>query len=190
MDSAAEVLPDHHVVHQAAGLVGDGAHPGASVASRWPIRAVHEVDLHLTPRTADWACGAVVAELEAPPAFGRLVVVSHGPSWSRAAEPEQELHAVAVAAGIDALVGDEPAHVVLGGDLNAEPASASHRFLTGLQSPAGRSTAYRNCGESVHGADGGATVDPRNPLTGTDEPTLDGVRPSDHFGVLPDLVQP
>ena len=27
-------------------IVGDGTHHGASVASRWPIRTVHEVELH------------------------------------------------------------------------------------------------------------------------------------------------
>jgi hypothetical protein len=38
------------------GLLGDGRHHGASVASRWPILAVHEVDLHLTPRTGNYSC--------------------------------------------------------------------------------------------------------------------------------------
>src|SRR3954470_3303335 len=38
-----------HVAHQQRGRVGDGSHHGASVASRWALRAVHEVDLHLTP---------------------------------------------------------------------------------------------------------------------------------------------
>jgi len=55
-DSALDVLGDGYAVaHQTQGLVGDGSHRGASVASRWPIAAVHEVDLHLTPRTGDYA---------------------------------------------------------------------------------------------------------------------------------------
>jgi hypothetical protein len=45
------------------GLVGDGRHHGASVASRWPIGQVHEVDLHLNPRTGDYSCGVVCRAL-------------------------------------------------------------------------------------------------------------------------------
>ncbi|HZB60562.1 MAG TPA: endonuclease/exonuclease/phosphatase family protein, partial [Actinomycetota bacterium] len=53
-DQAAELLgAGYHLAHQTLGLVGDGRHHGASVASRWPILQVHEVDLHLTPRTGD-----------------------------------------------------------------------------------------------------------------------------------------
>jgi endonuclease/exonuclease/phosphatase family metal-dependent hydrolase len=184
VDTAREVLgPGWHVVHQEVGLVGDRTHRGASVASRWPFRAVAEVDLHLTPRTADYACGAVVAELEAPPAFGRLMVAGHGPSWARWAERERELQAAAVVRRIDELVAGEPAHVVLGGDLNAGPSSAGVRFLAGEQSLDGESTAYRDCWEAVHPGEPGATFDPRNPLTAVDEPGLDGGRRIDYLFV-------
>ena len=44
---------DYHVAHQAA-RKPDGQ--GAPIASRRPITAVHEVDLHVTPRTAEFAC--------------------------------------------------------------------------------------------------------------------------------------
>jgi hypothetical protein len=48
-DQAVELLgEDYQVAHQTVGLVADGRHHGASVASRWPIGQVHEVDLHLT----------------------------------------------------------------------------------------------------------------------------------------------
>lgn len=66
----------YHLAHQTLGLVGDGRHHGASVASRWPILQVHEVDLHLTPRTGDYSCGTVIAELAAP---------APRPMWSSAA---------------------------------------------------------------------------------------------------------
>src|SRR3954447_10731820 len=39
---------------------------GISIASRWPIRAVHEVDLHFGPRPAGLACSALIAEIAAP----------------------------------------------------------------------------------------------------------------------------
>src|SRR5215211_5054083 len=66
--------PEYHLAHQTRSLVGDGRHHGASVASRWPILEVSEVDLHLTPRTGDDSCGTVVAEVAAPASLGRLLV--------------------------------------------------------------------------------------------------------------------
>jgi endonuclease/exonuclease/phosphatase family metal-dependent hydrolase len=220
-DSARVVLGgEYEFAHQTVGLVGDGRHHGASVASRWPITAVHEVDLHLTPRTGDYSCGAVIAEV-VPPGFGRVLVVCHGNSWPWWAERERELQAVAVVRRINDLLADRPAHVVVGGDFNATPDTASMRFWTGRQSLDGLSTAYRDCWESVHGDALGWTVDPANPLTAKDEPGLDrgrridyllvrcadhgptlaitdcrqvletpvdGVWPSDHFGVLADLA--
>lgn len=180
-DEALELVGDgYHVAHQKLGLVGDGRHHGASVASRWPIRDVHEVDLHLTPRTAGYSCGAVVADVLVPPPIGRLLVVSHGPSWEWWAEHERELQAVAVVRLVETLVSDEPAHVLVGGDFNAEPQASSMRFWTGRQSLDGVSTAYRDCWESVHGAEPGWTFDPANPLTRHDEPDLNRGRRIDY----------
>ena len=180
-DQALDVLgPDWFVAHQTVGLIGDGTHHGASVASRWPIRAVHEVDLHLTPRTGDYSCGAVIADVEAPQPFGRLLVVSHGNSWAWWAERERELQALAVVRRLEELVADEPAHVVLGGDFNATPDTSSMRFFTGRTSLDGVSTAYRDCWESVHGEEPGLTFEPGNPLSAIDEPGLDRGRRIDY----------
>jgi endonuclease/exonuclease/phosphatase family metal-dependent hydrolase len=154
---------------------------------------------------------------------GRLLVVSHGNSWAWWAERERELQALAVVRRIEALLADEPAHVVLGGDFNAVPDTSSMRFLAGRTSLDGVSTAYRDCWESAHGAADGWTFDPTNPLTAIDEPDLDrgrridhllvrcgdhgptlrvedcrlaldepvnGVMPSDHYGVVADLAVP
>jgi endonuclease/exonuclease/phosphatase family metal-dependent hydrolase len=218
-DTAREVLGrQYHLAHQTTGLVGDGAHRGASIASRWPIRAVHEIDLHLTDRTWDYGCGAVLTEIDSP--LGDLLVVSHGNSWAWWAERERELQAVAVVRRIEELLTERPAHVVVGGDFNAEPQTSSMRFFTGRASLDGWSTAYRDAWESVHGEAPGWTFDPRNPLTAVDEPGLDrgrridhllvrcgdhgptvriadaglavhepvdGVQPSDHYGVFADL---
>jgi endonuclease/exonuclease/phosphatase family metal-dependent hydrolase len=177
------------------------------------------VDLHLTPRTGDYSAGTVVAEVDSP--VGRLLVGSHGSSWAWWAERERELQAVAVAGRLEELVAEQAAHVVLGGDFNAEPQTSSMRFLTGRQSLEGFSAAYRDAWESVHGDVPGATFDPRNQLTAIDEPGLDrgrridyvlvrcgdhgptlrivdaglavhepvdGVQPSDHYGVYADLA--
>ena len=219
-DTARELLGDgYELAHQTVGLVGDGSHRGSSVASRWPITAVHEIDLHLTGRTGGYSCGTVVAEIDSP--VGRLLMGSHGSSWAWWAERERELQAVAVVRRVEELLAEEPAHVVLGGDFNAEPQSSSMRFLTGRTSLDGFSTAYRDAWESVHGDAAGWTFDPRNPLTAIDEPHLDrgrridyllvrcgdhgptlrvldaglavheqvdGVQPSDHYGVVADLL--
>lgn len=221
-DTARELLGEgYEIVHQQQGLVDDGTHRGASVASRWPIGAVHEVDLHLTARTYDYSCGTVLVEVDSP--VGRLLVGSHGNSWAWWAERERELQAVAVDRAIERLVAERPAHVVLGGDFNAEPQASSMRFLTGRASLEGISTAYRDAWESVHGDAAGHTLDPRNPLREIDEPgemqgrrvdyvlvrcgdhgptlriadarlavhePVDGVQPSDHYGVVADLLLP
>jgi endonuclease/exonuclease/phosphatase family metal-dependent hydrolase len=220
-DMAAELLGEgYHLVHQQRGLVGDGTHHGSSVASRWPVHAVHEVDLHLTDRTHDYSCGTVIVEVDSP--VGRLLVGSHGNSWAWWAERERELQAVAVVRAIEELIVEEPAHVVLGGDFNAEPHTSSMRFLTGRTSLEGMSTAYRDAWESVRGQAPGHTLDPRNPLREIEEPgetqgrrvdyvlvrcgdhgptlrivaaglavhePVDGVQPSDHYGVYADLAR-
>ncbi len=132
-DQALDVLgDDYDVVHQSRGLIPPGHHHGASVASRWPIRAVHEVDLHVTSRTGDYSCGAVIAEISGP--IGPLLVVSHGPSWAWWAEYERELQALAVVRRIEELLAQRPAHVVVGGDFNATPDTSSMRFWTGRMS--------------------------------------------------------
>ena len=206
----------YHVAHQQA-REPDGQ--GASIASRWPISAVHEVDLHVTPRTADFACVTLVAEIAAPEPYGPLVFVDHVPSWQLQFERERELQAVAAARFVEELAGDR--HVVFAGDFTADPDSAGVRFLTGRQSLDGTSVCYRDAWESAHPGEAGETFTPRNPLVYDwdwpfrrldyvlvrcgehggptlaisscerifDEP-VDGVWASDHFGVVADLELP
>ena len=42
------------------------------------------------PRTGDYSCGTVIAEVLAPERLGRLLMVSHGPSWPWWSEVERE----------------------------------------------------------------------------------------------------
>ena len=55
-------------------------------------------------------------------------------------------------------------HVVLVGDLNADPEATSIRFWSGRQSLGDMSVCYRDAWESTHPGDPGHTYTPRNPL--------------------------
>jgi endonuclease/exonuclease/phosphatase family metal-dependent hydrolase len=220
-DQVADLLgQEFHVVHHNAGLADDGDHNGASIASRWPLGEVREVDLNVTPRTADFPCTTIVAEVLAPDPIGPLLFVNHLPSYQLGFEYERELQTVAAARFVEELVGERKMHVVLTGDFDADPDAASVRFWCGRQSLGGMSVCYLDAWESTHPGDPGHTYTPHNPLMATPDwpfrridyifvrcadygPTLevsscarifdepiDGVWASDHFGVVADLAVP
>lgn len=179
-DQVVDLLgPDVHVAHQALGLLGDGNH-GVSIASRWPLEEVWEVDLHVTPRTRDYPCGTLAAEIPAPDPLGPLLFVDHGPWYPWGAERERELQALAAARFVEDLVGKRSMHVVVGGDFNATPDAASMRFWRGRQSLDGTSVCYRDAWESAHPEEPGHTFTPTNPSTAGDEPFLDHGRRIDY----------
>jgi endonuclease/exonuclease/phosphatase family metal-dependent hydrolase len=162
-DTAAEILdPDYQVRHQAGGLLGDGN--CAAIASRWPITAWHELDLQLGPSTADFPATTLIAEIDAPDPVGPLLFVNHLPSWKPQLERERELQAAAAVRRVEQLVAEGAQHVVLAGDLDATPESASIRFLRGLQSLDGTSAYYHDAWERTHPDDPGHTFTTRNPL--------------------------
>jgi endonuclease/exonuclease/phosphatase family metal-dependent hydrolase len=218
-DQTEDLLgPGHHLVHQRTGLVGDGV--GISIASRWPVARVHEVDLHLTPRTAGFNCMTLAAEVVAPEPVGPLLFLCTNPNWQLRHEHERERQAVATARFVEALVDTRALHVVLAGDFDATPDAASMRFWRGRQSLDGTSVCYRDAWQCTHPDDPGHTFTPANPLVadawdearridyvlvrcGDRGPTLDvtacarifdqavdGVWASDHFGVTADLAVP
>lgn len=168
-DQVVDLLgPDFHVAHQRdrePGGPGD-VEPGqgASIASRWPPGDVHEVDLHVTPRTAGFACTTLVAEIPTPEPYGPLLFADHVPSWQLSFERERELQALAAARFVEKLLGRRDLHVVFAGDFTADPDSASVRFLTGRQSLDGASVCYRDAWESANPGEPGHTFTPRNPL--------------------------
>jgi endonuclease/exonuclease/phosphatase family metal-dependent hydrolase len=114
-------------------------------------------------------------------------------------------------------VRETPAHVILGGDLDAEPDAASLRFLTGNQSLESMSVCYRNAWDAVHPGEPGETFTRRNAIApdswpyqridhllvrcgSNGNPTLvpercdiqfdvpvDGIWASNHFGVSADF---
>jgi endonuclease/exonuclease/phosphatase family metal-dependent hydrolase len=214
-DQARDLLGGaFHIAHQ-TGREADGQ--GISVGTRWPPTRIHEVDLNVTGRTADFACGAVVVEVETPE--GPTVFANHLPSWQLDFERERELQALELARFLDRF--DPQLHVIVTGDFDADPAAASVRFWTGRQSLDGTSVCYRDAWESRHGAAAGPTFTPDNPLVVDWDwpfrridymlvrsgehggPTLrvdacerifdtpvGGVWASDHFGVVADLELP
>jgi endonuclease/exonuclease/phosphatase family metal-dependent hydrolase len=152
---------EFHVVHQKA---RDSGGMGISIASRWPFSDVRELDLHVTPRTGDFPCATLIAEVSTPDPFGTLLFVNHFPNWQLNFEYERELQAVAAARVIEEIVDRNSRHVVLVGDLDADPNAASIRFWSGRQSLGGMSVCYRDAWESAHPDDQGHTFTPENPL--------------------------
>jgi endonuclease/exonuclease/phosphatase family metal-dependent hydrolase len=161
-DQVVDLLgPGFHLAHQHA-REPDGQ--GVSIASRWPLGDVHEVDLNVTQGTADFACTTLVAEIQAPRPFAPLVFANHLPNWQLQFERERELQAVTAARFLEELVGDLDVHVVLAGDLSSDPDAANVRFITGRQSLEGTSVCYRDAWEAIHPDDRGETSKTDNPL--------------------------
>ena len=99
----------------------------------------------MTPRTADFACGTIIAEVLAPEPVGLLLFVNHLPNWQLTFEHERELQTVIVVRAIEKLAeGRDLRHVILAGDLDATPDTASVRFWRGRQSLGGMSVCYRD----------------------------------------------
>jgi endonuclease/exonuclease/phosphatase family metal-dependent hydrolase len=169
-DQVADLLGGgYHCYHQQAREAGsaDGdveAGQGISIASRWPLRTVDELDLHVTPRTAGFACTTLVAEIDAPAPYGPLLFVHHLPSFQLNQEYERELQAVLAARFIEDRIAARDVHVVLAGDLDADPAAASVRFWTGRQALERMSVCYRDAWERAHPGEAGTTFTHRNPL--------------------------
>jgi endonuclease/exonuclease/phosphatase family metal-dependent hydrolase len=161
-DQARDVLGDDwHFAHQEE-REHDGS--GVAIASRWPIGDVRELGRGDTrPHRHDFNAGTLAAEILAPEPLGRLLYVNHIPSWQKDWELERERQTVAAARLVEEMLDSRPAHVVLAGDLDAEPESASIRFLRGLQSLDGTSVCYRDAWEAAHPGEPGHTFTPENP---------------------------
>jgi endonuclease/exonuclease/phosphatase family metal-dependent hydrolase len=160
--------PDFHFAHQRL-REPDGSY--VSIASRWPIADVRELDGRTSARARrhPFNCGTLAAEIEIPEPLGRLLFVNHIPSWQQGFELEHEAQTVAAAQLVEQMRDGRPAHVVLAGDLDAEPDSASIRFLSGLQSLHGTSVVYRDAWSSTHPGEDGHTFSPQNPMVTTGE---------------------
>jgi endonuclease/exonuclease/phosphatase family metal-dependent hydrolase len=152
---------NYHIVHHKY-REPDGQ--GISIASRWPLNNVHELDLQVSARTADFACTALVAEILSPDPIGPLIFVNHMPNWQSDFELEREQQAVPTARFVEELVGHRNLHVILAGDFTASPDTANVRLWRGLQSLGGISVCYSDAWERTHPDEPGHTFSPRNPL--------------------------
>jgi endonuclease/exonuclease/phosphatase family metal-dependent hydrolase len=169
-DQVTDILgPGYHLAHQTEREAGRGGDiedgQGILIASRWPIGEVREPDLNVTPRTADFACGAIIAEVLVPQPIGALLFVNHLPNWQLTFEHERELQTAIVGRAIEQIAEERDLrHVVLAGDLDATPVAASVRFWRGLQSLGGMSVCYRDAWGSTHPEEPGHTFTTENPL--------------------------
>ena len=152
---------NYHITHH---HIREPDGQGISVASRWPLNDVHEVDLQISARTADFAGTALITEIRVPGPVGPLIFINHCPNWQSDFEFEREQQAVLTARVVEEFVGERSIHVVLAGDLTATPETANVRFWRGLQSLGGMSVCYKDVWERTHPDEHGHTFSPRNPL--------------------------
>jgi endonuclease/exonuclease/phosphatase family metal-dependent hydrolase len=172
-DQVVDLLgPGFNVAHSKA---RDPNGMGISIASRWLLEEVQEVDLNVTPRTAGFPCSTLVAQVIAPDPVGPLLFVNHFPNWQLNFEHERELQAVAAARFVEERIGQSNQQVVMVGDLDADPNAASIRFWSGRQSLSDMSVCYRDAWESARREDLGHTFTIRNPLVRDGE--VKGMRP-------------
>jgi endonuclease/exonuclease/phosphatase family metal-dependent hydrolase len=180
-DQALDLLgADYHVIRH-SGRSADGV--GAVFGSRWPVGTVREVDLHVTGRVDLPWCAAVVAEIEAPPPIGPLLFVHYKPTYHVGYAYERELQASACAEFVEEQLAGRDLHVLLAGDFDDTPDSASVRFWTGKQSLHGSSVAYRDAWAAIHPDDPGHTFTPLNPLERDGEMSLELGRRIDYVMV-------
>lgn len=178
-DQMRDLLGDGYHVVRHAGRSPDGV--GAAFASRWPVRPVREQDLHVTARVDLPWCAAVAGEIETP--VGRVLFVHHKPAYQVGYAYERELQAVTAARFAEELLGGRSMHVVLAGDFDDTPDSASVRFWTGKQSLDGTSVAYRDAWAAAHPDEPGHTFTPWNPLERAGEMSLELGRRIDYVMV-------
>jgi endonuclease/exonuclease/phosphatase family metal-dependent hydrolase len=112
-----------------------------------------------------------------------LLFVHHKPAWQAGYAAERERQAVACARFVEEQLAGRPRHVVLAGDFDDTPVSASVRFWTGKQSLHGVSVAYRDAWAAARPDEPGHTFTPANPLERTGEMSLELGRRIDYVMV-------
>lgn len=161
-DQAREILGESYdIAHQNQGKLDD---VGIAIASRWPFRAVREVDLGVTTRIGNAPTFALLAEVDVPEPFGPILMATYPSEYRPGCELDRERQAVAAARLLESHVSNDRPHAILASDLNADLDAASMRFWTGRQSLEGESVCYRDAWESVHPGQPGPTFTPGNPL--------------------------
>ncbi|WP_433017192.1 endonuclease/exonuclease/phosphatase family protein [Kribbella sp. CA-294648] len=160
-DQVAELFGDeYHVIHQGR-RTPEGV--GCSIVSRWEPVRMDEIDLCVTERVdpEDFPGRSTVAEFDTP--LGPVLFVQHKPDWQVDRERERELQAVTAAAKVEKLAADRDVHVILAGDFDARPETASVRFWTGRQSLGDLSINYQDVWEFARPGESGHTFTLENP---------------------------
>lgn len=181
-DQVTDILGDGYHVHHQPGRSNDGV--GASIASRWPITVLDEAFLHPSTRMVpgqDWIGSVTTSRIEVPTFTRSLLFVHYKPAWQRPFEWERELQAVAAARLVEESVVAEDAHVVVAGDFDASPDTASMRFWCGKQSLDGMSVCYEDVWAVLHRAGEGVTVTRQNALKASGEEPQEPGRRIDHI---------
>jgi len=161
-DQAADLLDGLHLIHQKRRDV-NGA--GMTIGSRFPIACVDELAFQVAARPGDpFPAGALLTEVAVPPPIGPVLFVNYLPSWQVDEEVERERQAPVLERRIRELIAGRDMHVVIAGDLDADPSCSSIRFWTGRQSLDGMSTSYRDAWEACHPGERGETFTPANPI--------------------------
>jgi len=169
-DQLAELIAGaglSYTTHQADVIDLPDATDGSVLATRWPHRVVEILDHRPTADSdAHWWTLAAAVEV---PGLGELLIILPTTPWQldQSAVREDQLLAVA---DLDARHRRE-LPTIIAGDLNATPDSAGIRFLTGMQSLGGRSTAYHDAWD-VAGEGPGYTWTSDNPVAAAE---IDGL---------------
>ncbi len=187
-DQVEDLLGDGYEIAYQARRDPQGV--GQAIASRWPIRRVHELDLRVSERTAESQDVTLAAEIDAPEPIGRVLFLGANPKWEMGYEREREQQALIAARFAEDYVERHDAHVVLAGDFDATPDAASIRFLRGRQSLDGLSVSYRDAWDSVHPDEPGHTFTPSNPLVRDGETAWDIPRRIDYVFIRCDDYGP
>jgi len=106
---------------------------------------------------------ALIVEVLAPAPLAHVWLVNHLPDWQLQHEHERRLQAVRAARALEELIARRPGHVVVAGDLDADPDADSVRFWTGRHVIDGTSVCYRDAWHSCHPDQPGHTFVPDNP---------------------------
>ena len=161
-DQTTDLLgSDSHVLHS---RIRTPEGMGISIASRWPVRLVQEVDLNVSPRTLGFPGATLISEIAAPKPIGSFLFANHFPNFQLDLEYERELQSIVAARILEERAAEGNLQVVMVGDLGADPSSASVRFWCGRQSLGSMSVCYRDAWESTHDQDPGPTFTPEHPL--------------------------
>jgi endonuclease/exonuclease/phosphatase family metal-dependent hydrolase len=154
-DQVGEILDGYHVVH---GRARETDGQGVSIASRWPVGEVVDLDQRTS---GTFAATTLIVEVLGPD--GRVWVANHFPDYELDRAAQRERQAVEAAETIEERLRDRPGHVIVAGDLDADPDATSIRFWTGRHALDGTSVCYRDAWESAHGdGPGGDTFVPGN----------------------------